>query len=178
MRPVSRRGNQHRARNATAASSGSQRLNRISRNLAGAFSNTPRSQPTTPLGGYQPDRRRLVLPQVQARPSGRDHQGHVLKGRDRACRRGGRRLLGSAACEGAARSGSRVGRGADDMRGRVADRVGRRRRQHGQEPEPLRPTTAEFGRMTTAELVIFVDAGWQQLRSRLATPPPGRKPVD
>jgi hypothetical protein len=32
--------------------------------------------------------------------------------------------------------------------------------------------------MTTAELVIFVDAGWQQLRSRLATPPPGRKPVD
>ena len=41
-----------------------------------------------------------------------------------------------------------------------------------------RSTAAELGRMTTSDLIIFIDAGWQQLRSRLATPPPRRKPAD
>ncbi|MEY2434339.1 MAG: helix-turn-helix protein [Acidimicrobiaceae bacterium] len=44
--------------------------------------------------------------------------------------------------------------------------------------DTLRPTAAELGRMTTSELILFIDAGWQQLRGRLATPPSRRKPVD
>jgi transcriptional regulator with XRE-family HTH domain len=31
-----------------------------------------------------------------------------------------------------------------------------------------RPTAAELGRMTTEDLVWFIDAGWQHLRRRLA----------
>ena len=37
--------------------------------------------------------------------------------------------------------------------------------------DTLRPTVAELGRMTTADLVLFVDAGWQHLRRRLAAAP-------
>jgi transcriptional regulator with XRE-family HTH domain len=35
----------------------------------------------------------------------------------------------------------------------------------------LRPTVAELGRMTTSDLVLFIDAGWQQLQDRLGVSP-------
>ena len=35
--------------------------------------------------------------------------------------------------------------------------------------DPLRPAIAELGRLTTSDLVLFIDAGWQQLRRRLDT---------
>jgi transcriptional regulator with XRE-family HTH domain len=41
--------------------------------------------------------------------------------------------------------------------------------------EALAPTAAELSRMTTSDLVIFIDAAWQQLRSRLAAPPRDRR---
>jgi hypothetical protein len=31
----------------------------------------------------------------------------------------------------------------------------------------IEPLLTELGRMTTTELVMFIDAGWQQLRGRL-----------
>jgi transcriptional regulator with XRE-family HTH domain len=41
----------------------------------------------------------------------------------------------------------------------------------------LRPTVAEFEHMATTELVSFIDAGWQQLRDRLAALPSGSAPI-
>jgi transcriptional regulator with XRE-family HTH domain len=34
--------------------------------------------------------------------------------------------------------------------------------------DTLKPTVAELGRMTISDLVLFIDAGWQQLRGRIA----------
>jgi transcriptional regulator with XRE-family HTH domain len=40
------------------------------------------------------------------------------------------------------------------------------------------PTAGELGRMTTADLVILLDAVWQQLRARLTAPPSRRRPAN
>jgi transcriptional regulator with XRE-family HTH domain len=42
----------------------------------------------------------------------------------------------------------------------------------------LQPMVAELGRMTTSDLVLFIDAGWEQLRGRLAASPARPTPVD
>lgn len=39
-------------------------------------------------------------------------------------------------------------------------------------------TADELGRMTTSDLVAFIDAGWQQLQGRLAASPSPGKPSD
>ena len=40
------------------------------------------------------------------------------------------------------------------------------------------PTVDELSRMTTPDLVLFIEAGWQQLRGRLAASPSPGKPSD
>jgi transcriptional regulator with XRE-family HTH domain len=39
------------------------------------------------------------------------------------------------------------------------------------------PTAVELSRMTTSDLIVLIDAGWQQLRGRLAVLPSEHTPI-